>query len=189
MPTGIYEHKRGKEHYMFGRKQSLETKEKHRVYMLAHPIKYWLGKSKPLSEETKKKISLSNTGKKASDETKLKMSKFRLNNPIRYWFGKKRLDITGEKCHFWNGGSSYEEYGKEFNQELKDRIREKYNYICQIPECSKKENGKNHIVHHIDYDKKNNTENNLILLCNSCHAKTNFTREDWKQYFNNNAGD
>ena len=40
-------------------------------------------------------------------------------------------------------------------------------------------------VHHIDYDKKNNNENNLISLCCSCHAQTNFKREDWQEYFKN----
>ena len=38
-------------------------------------------------------------------------------------------------------------------------------------------------VHHIDYDKFNNCVANLITLCRSCHAKTNFNRESWIEYF------
>lgn len=30
---------------------------------------------------------------------------------------------------------------------------------------------------------KNNDEKNLITLCNSCHAKTNFNRENWIEFF------
>ena len=38
-------------------------------------------------------------------------------------------------------------------------------------------------VHHIDYDKPNCKENNLILLCNICHSKTNYNRNDWKNRY------
>lgn len=38
-------------------------------------------------------------------------------------------------------------------------------------------------IHHIDYDKKNCNTDNLINLCQSCHTKTNHNREYWKQYF------
>ena len=40
-------------------------------------------------------------------------------------------------------------------------------------------------VHHIDYDKKNNSKKNLITLCRSCHAKTNFKRKEWQTLFEN----
>jgi len=35
-------------------------------------------------------------------------------------------------------------------------------------------------VHHVDYDKENNSKYNLVLLCRSCHAKTNTDRDIWK---------
>ncbi len=34
-----------------------------------------------------------------------------------------------------------------------------------------------------DYDKRNNSPENLISLCASCHTKTNFSRNDWTEYF------
>jgi len=40
-------------------------------------------------------------------------------------------------------------------------------------------------IHHIDYNKKNNADNNLIPLCKHCHAKTNFKREEWETFFKN----
>ena len=36
-------------------------------------------------------------------------------------------------------------------------------------------------IHHIDYNKQNSSINNLITLCNSCHAKTNANRKQWKE--------
>jgi hypothetical protein len=39
--------------------------------------------------------------------------------------------------------------------------------------------------HHIDYNTRNNEHNNLITLCTSCHAKTNFKRTEWINYFKN----
>lgn len=32
-------------------------------------------------------------------------------------------------------------------------------------------------IHHIDYNKMNNSLDNLMLLCRNCHGKTNFNRE------------
>lgn len=39
------------------------------------------------------------------------------------------------------------------------------------------------IVHHINYNKRNNNPSNLISLCRRCHSKTNFNREYWLNYF------
>lgn len=91
--------------------------------------------------------------------------------------------IPPEKHPNWKNGKSFEEYPKEFNSELKEKIRRRDNYKCQL--CWTTETDVNHklSVHHIDYNKKNNSENNLILLCKKCHAKTNFTREDWQEHF------
>jgi hypothetical protein len=90
-----------------------------------------------------------------------------------YWKGKNNPN--------WNGGSSFEEYGQEFNNALKNKIRKRDDCRCQ--ECKNKIGEM--VIHHIDYNKKNNQENNLITLCRSCHSKTNFNRKDWKKYFMN----
>lgn len=103
--------------------------------------------------------------------------------------GDKR--ITGENNPNWQGGKSFEPYGMEFNNELKDKIRKRDSYRCQ--ECFRHQDelfdkvGRKYslLVHHIDYNKKNNNSNNLISLCRSCHAQTNYKREDWVKYFQN----
>lgn len=77
----------------------------------------------------------------------------------------------------WQGGISSGEYGIEFSNELKENIKIKYNYTCQI--CGK--NKVNLDVHHIDYVKTNNNITNLIPLCKICHGKTNFNRDKWKK--------
>ena len=83
----------------------------------------------------------------------------------------------------WKGGDK--EYGAEFDSALKEQIRFRDNYKCQICGCSQLENGKQLDVHHIDYNKKNCNWNNLISLCIGCHRKTNGNRDYWENYFKN----
>jgi len=71
------------------------------------------------------------------------------------------------KSPSWRNGSSFEPYSLNWTKKLKESIRKRDNYTCQI--CYKKGN----TVHHIDYNKKNCIENNLITLCKSCHSRTN----------------
>lgn len=97
--------------------------------------------------------------------------------------GIKRFDIIGKKNGRWLGGKSFEPYGLEFNKELKEKIRNEYNRICQL--CNKGENGSKLAVHHIDYDKKNNSIKNLIPLHINCHLKTNVNRDYWINFFKN----
>lgn len=88
------------------------------------------------------------------------------------------------KIHYnWQGGKSFEPYGIKFNQELKEKIRKRDNYICQECGKTKKELKRKLNIHHIDYNKRNNGENNLISLCDICHGKTNFKRSEWIKYY------
>lgn len=81
----------------------------------------------------------------------------------------------------WMGGLTEELYPIEFTEELKNRIRKRDNYKCKI--CNYKQNGRKLCVHHIDYNKDNINQDNLVSLCNSCHVKTNKKRKYWKEYF------
>jgi predicted nucleic acid-binding Zn ribbon protein len=85
----------------------------------------------------------------------------------------------------WHGGSSFEGYPIEFNRKLKREIRERDNYKCQECGYTEKQLGYKLSIHHIDFNKMNNQLSNLISLCKSCHAQTNFNREDWEIYFRN----
>jgi len=155
--------KRGKDNPNWGIYRSIETRKRLSISKL--------GKNNPMKNpEVSKKVAEANIGKHPTEKTREKMSEAR----------KKRI---GEKSPAWRGGISFEPYGSEFNRELKSRIRARDNNQCQIPECGIYENGKCHAVHHIDYDKKNNEDWNLITLCHSCHNKTNGNREHWQKYF------
>jgi len=135
------------------------------------------GKNNPASRsEVKKKISIAHKNKYKNGYV----------NPLK---NKKRSDLseynkkykclcTKEKNSNWRGGKSMEKYGEKFNDELKIKIKNRDNNMCQICECKERLH-----IHHVDYKKKNNIENNLITLCISCHMKTNFHRNKWEQYF------
>ena len=122
------------------------------------------------SEATRAKISASKMGTVFTEEHRAKISE---NAKLR----------VGDKNPSWLGGKSFEPYGVEFNDELKRQIRARDNHTCQ--ECLRTEEQLYCAldVHHIDYDKRNNSPENLIALCRSCHAKTGFGREDWTEYF------
>jgi len=96
---------------------------------------------------------------------------------------KPHFNSRGEKHPCWNGGSSFEPYSHKFTKELKLMIRKRDEFTCKQCGRTEKKLGYNLNIHHIDYNKKNSDPNNLISLCNSCHAQTNFSREDWTKYF------
>lgn len=108
-------------------------------------------------------------GKKHTGETK---EKIRISRKGKY---------LGEDNPNWNNGSSFEPYPPEFNKVLKQFILERDKHTCQNPNCEYKTISLD--IHHIDYDKQNNNPKNLITLCDSCHAKTNFNRQYWIYYY------
>jgi len=91
----------------------------------------------------------------------------------------------GELAPNWQNGKSFEEYPQEFNKQLKQSILERDDCICQCPDCEHKTNLLD--THHIDYDKKNNSLDNLITLCRKCHAKTfgKNKRLYWIEFYQN----
>lgn len=83
----------------------------------------------------------------------------------------------------WQGGISFEPYGIEFNEDLKEVIRNRDRRKCQMCKKTELENQEKLSIHHIDYNKQNNNPNNLITLCRKCHLKTNHNRDYWINYF------
>jgi len=81
----------------------------------------------------------------------------------------------------WMGGISFEPYGLEFDDSLREQIRRRDNYTCQI--CGFTQNGRAHSVHHINYHKKDNRPENLVTLCVQCHGKTTTERGRWVWHF------
>ncbi len=154
------------------------------------------------SEETKKKISKTLLGNIPWNKNKkglqigwlkgtkgvAKATRGSFKRGVIPWNkGKKFMAL--DKNPNWKGGKSFEPYGQIFNNSLKETIRQRDDYRCQ--ECFRHQDelfSKSGIkyklnIHHIDYDKNNNDESNLISLCKSCHTQTNFRREDWTEYY------
>jgi hypothetical protein len=141
-------------------------------------------KGKIITEEVRKRMSLGQIGKKHSLATRIKMSQSQKGHHTSYETRQKIAQSKlGAKSHFWKGGKNLEPYPMEWKRSLKRAIRERDHYMCQI--CNALQDDKGFHVHHIDYDKMNCDPENLILLCPSCHSKTNViaSRESWKQYF------
>lgn len=95
-----------------------------------------------------------------------------------------RTEIYKIRLPEFNKGSVYGKtvgYCERFTPELKDSIRRRDDYTCFI--CKDLQHNTTFHVHHIDYDKKNSSEENLITLCPQCHLQTNKDRGYWEQYF------
>lgn len=95
---------------------------------------------------------------------------------------KERLKIPENNPNYVHGLGRFP-YPLEFNEQLKRNIRKRDNFTCQYCQLIENKNIRKLDVHHIDYNKNNNNENNLISLCCSCHVKTNFNRDYWKNYY------
>lgn len=135
---------------------------------------------KHLSEERKRKLIESRKGKPGywkgkhhPEETKRKISKSRT--------GKYK----GEKNNFWQGGISFQKYGIEFNNQLKNQVKLRDGFTCQLCKITNNDLFEVRLldIHHIDYKKTNNNPKNLITLCHNCHGKTHHNRKYWTKYF------
>jgi len=121
-----------------------------------------------IKDRRKKQVSPMK-GRKHSEITKFKQSEV------------KKGKFVGKNNPSWQGGKSFESYSSEFNESLKQAILIRDNYKCKNIDCGVKPNLLH--IHHIDYVKRNNLDFNLITLCASCHAKTNFNRFYWKNFY------
>lgn len=90
---------------------------------------------------------------------------------------------SGERNNKYTGRTQGGIYPAVWTKELKDKIRKRDGNKCVI--CSRKPGRweKKLHVHHIDENKENCDENNLVSLCNSCHRSVHFkTKELPKRY-------
>lgn len=154
---------------------------------------YW--QDKVLSESHRRKLSTAKKGKNYGRVGK--------NHPM---YGKKAWNdgltakddsrILGGEDHpmygvqrfgdanpNWRNGGLFQSYGTGFVDGLKEKIRKRDNFTCQVLDCNAIQNGRKFPVHHIDYDKWNNKWWNLITLCSMHHGRTGKDREYWQQYF------
>ena len=113
------------------------------------------------TEETKQKMKLAHIGKFWKEESKRKLSLSKGGTGIPYEHNLYPEDF----------------FRKRYN------IMKRDNFTCQI--CKQYgTKGKNYLsIHHIDYDKNNNSDNNLITLCKRDNIKVNFNKDNWIKLF------
>ncbi len=169
---------------------------RNKCYSCAH-------KGKKLSEETKKKIKLSLKGRKRPDISKLMIAKGN-KRPHCLNCDKELYNYNAKHC--WDcyillglnkginasnyiNGASKRKYAFGFTHKLKLKIRERDNYTCQNCDMIEEEHlsvyGRALEVHHINYNKEDHQEENLITLCQQCNIRANYNRKYWTEFFSN----
>ena len=212
MPSGIYKRKPfTKEHRKnIGKvvKGRIYTQEAIKKRIETRRKKYGWFKN---PEEQHKKASISISKANKGNPKIINAQKRKWENPeyrenqIKKRTGKKASEETtklmsdshkGNKNPNWQDGKSFELYGVEFNNKKRNKIKKRDNFTCQL--CGDKILEKRRIkinptknwltVHHIDYNKKNSEDDNLVTLCNLCNISVNTKREEWTKYFQNKVG-
>lgn len=84
------------------------------------------------------------------------------------------------KLGWYSGKPKRDKYPPEFDLDLKKQIRKREGNRCFLCGSSKTLQGLP--VHHIDYNKTNSNESNLVALCEKCHPKTNGNRDYWQKH-------
>jgi len=110
------------------------------------------------------------------------------NNPMFGRTGKNAsmFGKSGSKSPTWRGGSSFKPYCIKFNSEFKERVRNYFGRKCYICGKSEEENKQRLDIHHVNYNKKSCCDDSKLMfvpLCRACHARTNFERECWEEFF------
>lgn len=173
----------GERNPFFGRTHTLDARDKFSAKRLGKSWEHFMGvvaAEQRKTEYATKFLGLNNPffGKRHTDESRRLISTNHVPcsgslNPMFEQGDKIRGELNGS----WQGGISGEDYGHQFTDELKKSIRVRDQYTCRI--C--RENG--HVVHHVNYVKFDCSKENLVTLCVSCHARTNFNREQWIEFF------
>ncbi len=129
-------------------------------------------KRKPFSKQHRINLGKASKGHKVSDIHKEK---------LRTLFSER----IGDKNPNWKGGLSFVNYPPEFSRKLRQFIKDRDLYFCQLCGIAPKMGLG---VHHIDHNKNNNSPENLIALCGSCNNKANANRSFWEQYYKDLVG-
>lgn len=168
-----------------GRKMSLEARKNMSAAQRGK-------KRKPLTPEHRAKIGASGIGRVNSAETRAKLSAANKDPVVmakhiekmhRLWSDPDyRKAHSGSNSWAWRGGISFEPYCKKFNNNTKEKCRSFYKHKCVLCGMPQELNGKDLAVHHVNFDKQAGCYGkawNLVCLCKSCHARTNYSRWYW----------
>ena len=129
----------------------ISRSESNSIHLMGHKV----------TDEARKKMSEYHSSKTLSEDHKLK-----IGNSVRKRWDEGEFDSihVGKNNKNWRGGVE-NIYPKEFNNALKARIKDRDNHKCRL--C---DNGEIRLeVHHIDGNRNNNQDRNLITFCVDCH--------------------
>jgi hypothetical protein len=150
-------------------------------------IRKYKSENNPMDKlENRIKVSRALMGHIVEDATKRKIHDSEKGKIIPQDL-RKRWSVTkqGVGNPNWQGGLSFIPWTPDFTNKLKERVRERDGRVCQLCGISENENMRRLSIHHIDYNKENCSESNLISLCVVCHGKVNFNRNRYTQFFTN----
>lgn len=110
---------------------------------------------------------------------------------LKTWHSKRCNSCANsiKTLKYWDkvGRTDQPKYPREFNNKLREKIRSRDNYTCQNCNMLDEEHlivYSRHIhIHHIDYNKENCKESNLITLCQGCNIRANYNRKIWKKFY------
>lgn len=151
------------------RKERVEKGEIEKMIGIKNPMY-----GKHLSEEHKKKLSEAHLGKELSEAIRKRMNKDKIGKPrseeVRNQISES---LKGEKHWRWNSNRDevYAPYGENFyNNQLRE---EKWDLQKgrDLLTGTKLEEGKKSHFHHIDYNKSNDSIDNLCWLANKNHGR------------------
>jgi len=142
--------------------------------------------------------SCANTGKNNAMFNKYhtKITKKKISQALKgknnYLFGKSRSKKIKKQISLSKGGTGipyeYNNYPEEYFK-IRPIILKRDKFECQNCNMTEEEHltviGRTLEVHHIDYNKKNCKEENLITLCKWCNLRANYNRNYWKTYYQN----
>jgi predicted restriction endonuclease len=115
-----------------------------------------------------------------TEQTKLKISASLKGHSVSEYL-RRRMCGRGNPGYI--DGASTKEYPILFNRTLRREIRGRDEYTCQLCGKHPEDFDEALYVHHINYNKDDISDLNLISLCHSCHSYTNFNRDLFKELF------
>jgi hypothetical protein len=135
------------------------------------------------SKKTIQKMTEIKLGKKHTQKSKDKMSKAKTGKKLKPFTKEHKENISKAKTIH---GLSRFPYPLEFRF-IRELIIDRDNHRCQNCGLTQEEHykkwNKDLEIHHIDYNKFNCNEYNLITLCKLCNLNANKDRDYWYAYF------